>query len=391
MSSFDNIKKYYFFRFFIGMAFAEAVFVLFLLENNLNFFQIMITQSFFTLIIIFLQLPSGVLSDLWSRKYTLTIGAVLGILGAITYSLSTTFTGFLIAESFWGGYVAMIFGTHSAFMYDSLKEMKKQKIAKKIFSEGSFYFLLARAITLPIGSLVASLYGLRSAMYLLIIPPSITLLTTLTFKEPRHAKRISKKYIKQIKNGINIIKKNELLLFLILNSVFVGSVVWLGGVLFQPYMQKVGIDVLWFGFIFAGVDLMSAFVCKFAYRIENKLEMIKTIIISGLLPAVGFLIMGILFNPFIAVLSIGIINISMRFREPVFSDYFNRIIDSKERATISSIQGLMFHVIYTILGLLVGYLSDLVGLSYVLITLSILTFFTNLIFRVKPVHLKKNQ
>jgi len=391
MPSFDNIKKYYFLKIFGGLAFADAIFFLFLLENNLNFFQIMLTQSFYTLILVILQIPAGIISDLWSRKYTLAIGAVLGILGAITYSLSTDFVGFLIAEGLWGGYSAMIFGTNTAFIYDSLKEIKKQKLAKKVFSESSFYFLLARTIALPIGSFIGSLYGLRSAIYLSVIMPSISLLTILTFKEPHRVQKISKKYMKQIKNGISIIRRNELLLLLIFNFALISSFVWLGGVYFQPYIQKAGIDVMWFGFIFAGINLTSALVCKFSYRIEKRLGMIKTIIISGLIPAVGFLVMGILFNPFMAILSTGIVIMSMEFRVPVFSDYLNRIIGSKERATIGSFVVLISHLIYTILGPLMGYFSDLVGLSLVFITFSVIIFVTNFIFRVKPAHLKKNQ
>jgi len=97
----DNIKKFYAFSFFAGLGFAEVIWYLFLLANDLNYFQIMLLEAWFALIILIMLIPMGALADLWSRKNILLIGAIGAIIGSTIYALSSSFVYFLIAETFW--------------------------------------------------------------------------------------------------------------------------------------------------------------------------------------------------------------------------------------------------------------------------------------------------
>ena len=74
------------------------IIVLFYQENGLSLRDVLTLQAIYSIAIIVLEIPSGYLADVWGRKNTIILGAILGTLGFAVYSFSYGFLGFLIAE-----------------------------------------------------------------------------------------------------------------------------------------------------------------------------------------------------------------------------------------------------------------------------------------------------
>jgi len=376
MSFEQNIRKYYIFEFFLGMNFVEAIFFLFLQSNNLSYFQILFTQTWFTLIILLLNFPAGIISDLWGRKKVILIGSFAGILGAITYALSSSFYFFLLAETFYGISFPLTFSIISPFVYDSLLRMKHKKHSKKIFSHGSFYFMIGGMIAPVVGSIVATYFSLRAVMFLNIPPFLFCFLIILLSEEPLRVKRkVQQHFFRQMKDSVEFLKNNGLFLFIVIISVSLSSLYYLNMALIQPYMKSVGIGIFWLGFIFSGINLISAVLCRESHRIERKLGFRNTMMVTSLLPTLGFVILGFLFNPIFTILGIALINISKRFREPVFNDYNNKLIETKLRASAVSLGDLIYWILFTAISPLVGYFSDIYGISNMMIIFSAIAIF----------------
>lgn len=385
MSFEQNIKKYYVFEFFLGMNFVEATIFLFLQSNNLSYFQILLTQTWFTLVILLLNFPAGIISDLWGRKKVILIGSLAGILGAITYALSSSFYFFLLAETLYGISFPLTFGIISPFVYDSLLRIKYNEHSKKIFSHGSFYFMIGGMIAPVVGSIVATYFSLRTAMFLNIPPFLFCFFIILSSKEPLKVKRkVGHHFFRQMKDSVKFLKNNNLLLFLIIISVSLSSLYYLNMALIQPYMKNIGIDIFWFGFIFSGINLISAILCRESHRIEKKLGFRNTMIVTSLLPTLGFVILGFLFSPVFTILGIALININKRFREPVFNDYNNKLIKTKLRTSVASLGDLIYWALFAFSSPLVGYFSDIYGINNMMIIFSVLavTLFVVTIFGV---------
>ncbi len=380
MSFIQNIKKYYIFEFFLGMNFVEAIIFLFLQSNNLSYFQILLTQTWFTLVILLLNFPVGIISDLWGRKKVILIGSFAGILGAITYALSDSFYFFLLAETFYGISFPLTFSIISPFVYDSLLRIKYNEHSKKIFSHGSFYFMIGGIIAPVVGGIVATYFSLRTAMFLNIPPYLFCFLIILSSKEPLRVRRkIGGHFISQMKDSVNFLRRNSLLLFLVIISVSLSSLYYLNMALIQPYMKNVGISIFWFGFIFSGVNLISALLCRESHRIEKKLGFRNTMIITTLLPTLGFAVLGFLFSPVFTILGLALININKRFREPVFNDYNNKLIETKLRTSVASLGDLIYWALFAFSSPLVGYFSDAYGINNMMIIFSIIAVFLSVI------------
>jgi predicted MFS family arabinose efflux permease len=385
----SNTKKYFAISFFKGLGFSDVIFYLFLLSNGLNYFQITLTQAWFSLIILITLIPMGALADLWHRKKILLIGAITAIVGSIIYAISTSFLYILIAETFWGISIAIMVGSLSSFIYESLKCIGLQDESKKIFSHSTFYLMLGGIIAPLIGGFVASTFGLRATMYLMIFPQVMIFFLVLMLEEPIHIKNIfEESFFENIRDAIKFVVKNKLLGYLITINIAIALIAWMGEIFFQPYMQDVGIKIFLFGFIFASVNLASAIFSRQAHWIEESLGTRKTLIISALIPAIGFLAMSLFLDPIIAVIGIAMVRVTSRFMEPVYSYHYNKLI-GKNRATINSFIGFVQTLLFTMFSPLLGHLSDLMGVQLIFSLFALVAFFVAIFAVVKFIRIKQ--
>jgi len=156
-----NIWKFYLFKIVSTMDLTVSTFVLFLLGNNLSMTQVMTLQTIFVAIVFILEVPSGVFADLFGRKLSLALAMLCASISYIIFGFGTNYWTFLIAMVVIAFCWALTSGADSALLYDSLKEVKKEKQYAKIFGKGNFYSLLNWAILALVGGFLAIYLGYR--------------------------------------------------------------------------------------------------------------------------------------------------------------------------------------------------------------------------------------
>ena len=130
-----NIWKICWFGFFSGLHFMGAVLIPFWTDwGGLNYTHIMILQAVFLLSAFIFEIPTGVIADRFGRKPSLILATVAVIIGIIIYVSYPSFWIFAIAEVFWGLSLALFSGAGEAFLYDTLKQLKREKESKKYFA-----------------------------------------------------------------------------------------------------------------------------------------------------------------------------------------------------------------------------------------------------------------
>lgn len=378
----DEITKYYVFKFLTGLNLAEAIFILFILSLGLNYTQLLITQSVFAVTVLVFQMPSGALSDLWSRKRIISLGAFIGILANLVYSFSTGFYQIIIGEILFGIAVAFAFTTLSSFAYDTILENKKESVSKKIFSKGTSYMLFGSMIGPFLGGLIANQFGLRMGMFMNTITWVFLFLFSLWLKEPLVKREKGLGYFKQIKMSYDICRKNTLLVYLIINFVVIALCSWLVHDLIQPHFQSIEISVWSIGLVFAGANLLSAITSNFADDLERKVGIRKSILFSSVLVISGTVIVGLFQVPLVVVMGFFLTRVFTRFREPLFNDYFNKLVGSDKRATVLSFANSLYWALFAIFGVLIGFFVDKFGLSRIFLSFSVIMALVVLLTRV---------
>lgn len=114
-----NIALYPWYRFCQSLLFWQAVWFLYF-QDRLSAAEAILLYVAYDLATTLLEVPSGYLSDRLGRRLTLIAAAVCGLGGAGLIVLGDSFVVFVLAQGLIGASTALMSGTDSAFLYESL-------------------------------------------------------------------------------------------------------------------------------------------------------------------------------------------------------------------------------------------------------------------------------
>ena len=355
------VWRSYLVSFFNGLTFYIAVLVPFYTQwGHLSLTQVQLLQSWLMFWIFIFNAPTGALADIFGRKIIIAIGCIFNAISSIIYVLYPGFYPFLLAEFIGAVGLSFISGAGSSLLYDSLKEAGYEDNFKRIFGRAMAFTQTAAIIASISGGIIAAKYGIQYPMLLSAIPLIIVGLIILTVNEskPTVVKKISD-VISTTKEGLLYLKNHKVLRRIVINDVFTYSSAYFLMWLYQPALQKLGLSILFFGFIRAAFSLSGII-----FTIDlDKLEKLfgtkeRFLIISSLVCSFALILIAI-FNSIpliiLAILTLGGIGLA---RTMVINSMMNQLIRSEIRATVVSGIMMVNTLLYTLMNPLIGYLAD---------------------------------
>lgn len=367
-----NIPKIYLFQIFKNaIVLAIPTVVLFWQDNGLSFVQIMVLQALFAAAVILLEVPTGYLADVAGRRLSMILSGGAMILAATVYGLGHNFAQFLIAEILIASSLALASGADSAIVYDSLKEVKREEEFKKIWGRCTWWMMASSAFFGLIGSFFAGI-SLRTPFFVAAIVSIVLIPIALSLYEPHHYRRVFKRnYLVEIlETARTALVKNKELRRLIVFSAFIHFILQSAFWLYQPYIKAAGVDIVYFGAIFAAINIFAALVSNFTHAFERKLKPIYWLILMPVLVGGSYILMG-LFVYAASVLLILAQQAVRGFSRVIFEDSINRLTDSERRATTLSLHSMAQRLPYALLLPLVGWATDVYGIAEAFIAMGV--------------------
>ncbi len=346
--------------------------VLFYQENGLSMSQIFLLKSIYSIAMVVTELPSGYLADVWGCRRTILLGAIMGTLGILIYSLSASFASFIIAEIILGVGFSFVSGADSAMLYDSLKAENREdeyiKYEGRITSGGNF----AEALAGVVGGLLAAI-SLRTPYYFQIFVAATAIPAAFFLKEPQHVLEKTRLKMTEILGIVKLTYQQPEMRSAILISSFTGAATLTYAWFVQPYFQKAGVPVSVFGILWTLLNLSAGIFSMYSYRIERLLGQKRTLLLIVVFISVGFILTSI---------EISLAGIAILFgfymirgiATPVLKDYINQYTDSNVRATILSIRNFEIRIIFAAVGPVLGYLTDTFSIKTALLVAGIAYF-----------------
>ncbi len=369
-----NIPRLYLIKIAKWFMLTMPIIVLFYQENGLGMREVLLLQAVYSVAIVAMEIPSGYAADMWGRKNTLIVGAILGTLGFVIYSFSFGFWGFLFAELTLGVGQSFVSGADSAMLYDTLlsknREKKYLKYEGRVLSLGNF----AETLAALLGGLLAEA-SLRLPFQVQIAVAAIAIPAAITLKEPKRHKDLQKGSMKKILRIVrHALFDNKVLRYNIVFSSIAGCATLTMAWFIQPYMDK----ILMFskaeiGIAWAVLNLIVGLTSLIAYRIEEKLGDIKTIMGIMLFVGVGYAAMSV-FNSLWVIPFVVLFYFTRGVATPVLKDYINRLTDSDKRATVLSVRNFIIRIFFAITGPFLGWYSDLYSLQAALFLAGVMFF-----------------
>ncbi len=361
-----NLTKIYIAHIAIGFSLIAPIFVLYFQKVGLSLQEIFILESINAFAILFLEVPTGFLSDKIGRKKSLLLSIISIEIAFAIYILLPSFWAFAIAEIFYALAISLYSGTFSALVYETLKEHNKEAEFKKVWGNIIFYTLLGTSLASLLSGFLATI-SLRLPFIVNFFTYMVAFGTLLFLHEPSVQKDKSGK-----RDLVEAVKKTffngSLLKWVVLFSAVIYIFAQGAFYFYQPYLKLSGIDLVYFGMIFSSFSIVSSIGSKYAYKIEKKIGsfgifMLITVLVGGSLIAMGlyagvFSIVFIYAQQFVRML-----------KAIVVEDLINKESASEYRATMLSMESLVRKLLIALALPIFGYLGDIIGLMETLLVM----------------------
>ncbi len=331
------------------------VVALFYNQNGLDEFDIYLLQAIYSFSVACMEIPSGYMADVIGRKKSLILGSILGTIGFILYSLSSSFGHFLTAEIILGLGGSFISGSDSALLYDSLAESGDEH--RYLQYEGRITSLgnLAETIAAVCGGLIAAFLSYRAVYVGQAMIAAIAIPASIMLVEPAREKFSQRPSLQQIVSICHhSLFINTKLSATLLVSAIIGTSTLCMAWTCQVYFVTMGLTEMSITPIWVVLNLTVALVSAAPHKVRELIgARTSFLIIIFFIPA-GYILLGAL--PLIpALLSLFVFYAVRGYATPVLKDFTNHYCTSNIRATVLSIRSLIIRTGFTILGPLIGY------------------------------------
>ncbi|AHE65602.1 MFS transporter [Legionella oakridgensis] len=331
---------------------------------GLDYQQIFLTQTIFSLTLILLELPAGIFADLVGRRISLICGSICYLMGGCSFVFWPTFVGFSFAEGALAAGYAFFSGSDSALLYESAKESNQLEQYLHQESQVHAYARFGESISGITGGFIATIN-----IFLLAIISALTaiplIILSFLLKEP--TSQIKPRLFKQKlmrgfkKQGLRLhyflfSNKNRQIQVIILYSSLLSIISLASFWLLQVFINEYQLSFITIGIIWLFYNLLAAITSSYAAKIiqfyKEKIYLLLPIFLLIMLlilssSSAKWQFVFILF----AALTFGI-------KMPFIYFLMNQRLASPARASVLSVDSLMTRLLFSGLAVLLGYVLD---------------------------------
>jgi MFS family permease len=355
-----NIWKYYLFQALVGLQLWYPIWVIYLVEERgLSLTQVTIVEVPFWVASVLVQVPAAAMADRWGRKPMLVASAASLACATILFGVATTYPLLLLSYVIWGAGFAFLYGTESAFIFDSLKASGREHEYTKIYGRGWGVSTAAILAGTLLGAPIAEATSLPFPIIVSGGIVALAALVALTFSEPapEGGAELPAPYGKIIRDSARMLRENRAITYPVL---FYG-VITVGYIapffFFQPFLIEHGVDVGDVGFWQTPTRLAGvAGALTAAWILTNLGERIT--FWSMPLALIGALGLLAAWDSKWAVAAFPMIFYVVILSQPAVTDYLNRRVPTEKRATVLSMTSLMRSLVIIPAAPLFGVIAD---------------------------------
>lgn len=373
-----NVLPYLGFSFFQDLALVYPIYMIFFEQQGLDYLRISWLLAIWGVPVLLMELPSGIVADLWSRKWSLVIGMGLKASGFCVWLIRPDFTGFALGFALWGLQEGICTGVSEALLYDSLQAAGKEDRFVEISGRGGMLQRLAIVLSVLLGGAVFTLsvtaVMIASAAAMVIAAVCAALIHEETARAPTeriHAgEGVAADRSARI-GGISAIGRSlgsalrgtafiPLMVFGALATVVYGVLDEYDFLFGREQGVPLALIGLWGGFRF----LMEGIGALLAHRLETSLGLDSPGRLAVWMAGAGLLLVPVVLGAHVFLLPLYFFYFfMMAVAELLFHGWIQRRVESEGRATVSSLVSLVYEAFGLLLVLAAGPVSQQHGLT----------------------------
>lgn len=349
-----NLRLFYAFRLLATSYLFVPIFMLFQADRGLTFFERLALGGIYSAVIILVEVPTGVFADRMGRRRSMLCGALAMVASCLLAARANGFLEFAVAESLAALSMALVSGADSAYLYDLLAAHDRAAEYPRRESAASAWHLLGSAAAFAGGGALAQVHMALPYLVTAGVAACAAVIACLLEEdmpaEDEPAAEIAsiayaagnsvRSWWSQTFGALVEVARNGRLAWLVGYSAVVFALVRATIYVYQPYLAERGLAVVEIGLLFAGVNLIAAFVALRTYQLRAAFGDDR--LLWGLLAVLGVSFVGLASagaGPWMLVLLV-VQAVASGVYSPLTKPLLNREIRSQNRAAVLSVESM---------------------------------------------------
>lgn len=371
----SNIRRYFVYIALKGFGFAPiaVLWVIYLQQRRgLSLTQAALVDVTFFVTALFSEVPTGVVADTWGRKASLTIGAALMAVGMLGWTFAPTIPLIILAYAALAIGYTFLSGADDAFFYETLQRTGRANDYTRLVGRAGATNVGAMALGSVASSLLASidlvlpfLVGSLSLLAMMVV--------VLTFKEPKivvsdDQPRASIRQI--LRQSVTLMRDRPKLRFPMLYIALIPVAAVIVETLFlQPQALALGVPLASIGVVVMAMQITSIAGSAWSNKIKARVGEGRMLTAVPALIIICLLLLSILqIAP--ALVFIAGISFLTAVVQPILLNRMQNAVSDDIRATMLSVQSLLFSLFLAGAQPSLGLIADRFGLPAAYVSLA---------------------
>ncbi|MEE0811016.1 MFS transporter [Blautia sp.] len=364
-----QLRKLYLYELISGFQIVDAVWVVFLLQRGFSIAQVGIAEGVFHVVSMCCEIPSGMVADLIGRKRTLVLSGLVSAAGSLCMILTNAFPMILVAMGLNALSYNLVSGAREALTYDSLLEAGAQEEYLRVsaIQEKLYLFVFAAA---NLFSVVTVSLGYEKGYLISMVQGICCSIVAFRIWEPG---RENTKQHEKNRNWTRILRKHviESGKFFVTHG-FAARRMLIGGVaaagyyivfmLLQQHLVEQGLQAKWIGIPLLLISFGGMAGASLGEK-TGKVKIKFLLLAGGVLEGVLIVFSGMPVLPGCVLAAAFAHGISEMLAIRI-GDENQKVFSSEVRATMVSVESMVYSVVMVVLSPVVGWLSEKFSISW---------------------------
>ena len=344
--------------------------VIYFLDLGFSFSQYFVLIGVWTAGTVFFEVPTGVVADSYSRKWSVIAGLVIAGASAVGLGLTESYPLLLVLFGLNGIGFTFFSGAEDAWAIDNLYHHGRGDLIENFYAKNQAIMYLGMvAGPLAAGAIVA-VWGIRPLWFVwgvgyLLTAAGLTLMAEHYTPARRTSATALGQSFKQTGEALRLLTSDRNLGFAFAVAAFI-ALLFLDNGFWQPLLVDLELPVAGIGYVTAGAALVGAVMSLLIPRLGR--YDFRVLLASGIVTKMIILVVvPVLYGPRYLIASAMFIALEATgtFEGPLLNPYIQQRLPSRLRATAVSIKSMIFKMIMGLGGITLGIIADRTSLRTV--------------------------
>ena len=291
------------------------------------------------------EIPTGVLADSFSRKWSLVIGYLIWGGGFLLQALVPVYEIVLLSQAIWGLGFTFVSGAAEAWLVDEVGQEQALPLFLRGSQLGQLATLFGIGVATALGTVNVAIPILVSGIGALVLAILLAaIMPERGFKPVKHPGAAPFAPVLALRSALREMRGRAVLRGVIIIGIIIGSSVGGFDSLYTPHLLRnfsipLLEPVVWFGILYGGVTLLSIPALELVKQLMRRRPQLSTARVLSWF-AVGTVLGNLVFvwssGFYLAVLAYCFSQVLRTATKPLFMAWVNRHTPSEVRATVIS-------------------------------------------------------